>query len=25
MLSFGKGFVILNGHHPGKYWQMGPQ
>jgi beta-galactosidase len=25
MYSFGKGFVFLNGHHLGKYWQIGPQ
>jgi beta-galactosidase len=23
--SFGKGFVFLNGHHLGKYWNIGPQ
>ncbi|KAI9452867.1 putative exported beta-galactosidase [Russula earlei] len=23
--SFGKGFVFLNGHNLGKYWQIGPQ
>lgn len=23
--DFGKGFVILNGHHLGKYWNIGPQ
>ncbi|PTT00953.1 beta-galactosidase [Pedobacter sp. HMWF019] len=22
--SFGKGFVYLNGHHLGKYWEIGP-
>jgi len=25
MRSFGKGFVFLNGHNLGKYWQIGPQ
>lgn len=25
MRSFGKGFVFLNGHHLGKYWNIGPQ
>ncbi|MGI4750094.1 MAG: glycoside hydrolase family 35 protein [Janthinobacterium lividum] len=25
MRGFGKGFVFLNGHHLGKYWQIGPQ
>jgi beta-galactosidase len=25
MHSFGKGFVFLNGHNLGKYWQIGPQ
>ncbi len=25
MRTFGKGFVFLNGHHLGKYWQIGPQ
>jgi len=25
MRSFGKGFVFLNGHNLGKYWQEGPQ
>lgn len=25
MRTFGKGFVFLNGHHLGKYWQVGPQ
>jgi beta-galactosidase len=23
--TFGKGFVFLNGHHLGKYWNIGPQ
>lgn len=25
MSGFGKGFVFLNGHNLGKYWQIGPQ
>jgi beta-galactosidase len=25
MRPFGKGFVFLNGHNLGKYWQIGPQ
>jgi beta-galactosidase len=25
MRGFGKGFVFLNGHNLGKYWQIGPQ
>ena len=25
MRTFGKGFVFLNGHNLGKYWQIGPQ
>ncbi|WP_295203279.1 beta-galactosidase [uncultured Chryseobacterium sp.] len=25
MRDFGKGFVFLNGHNLGKYWQIGPQ
>ena len=25
MHGFGKGFVFLNGHNLGKYWQIGPQ
>ncbi|MBS7564868.1 beta-galactosidase [Mucilaginibacter sp. Bleaf8] len=25
MHAFGKGFVFLNGHNLGKYWQIGPQ
>lgn len=25
MRSFGKGFVFLNGHNLGKYWEIGPQ
>ena len=25
MHGFGKGFVFLNGHNLGKYWQVGPQ
>jgi beta-galactosidase len=25
MRSFGKGFVFLNGHNLGKYWNIGPQ
>ncbi len=25
MSGFGKGFVFLNGHNLGKYWQVGPQ
>jgi beta-galactosidase len=25
MRSFGKGFVFLNGHNLGKFWQIGPQ
>lgn len=25
MRNFGKGFVFLNGHNLGKYWQIGPQ
>ncbi|WP_454804006.1 glycoside hydrolase family 35 protein [Mucilaginibacter phyllosphaerae] len=25
MKSFGKGFVFLNGHNLGKYWNIGPQ
>ncbi len=25
MRQFGKGFVFLNGHNLGKYWQIGPQ
>lgn len=25
MRTFGKGFVFLNGHHLGKYWNIGPQ
>jgi beta-galactosidase len=25
MRGFGKGFVFLNGHHLGKYWEVGPQ
>jgi len=25
MHDFGKGFVFLNGHNLGKYWQIGPQ
>jgi beta-galactosidase len=25
MSQFGKGFVFLNGHNLGKYWQIGPQ
>ncbi|WP_259067193.1 beta-galactosidase [Mucilaginibacter sp. X4EP1] len=25
MSKFGKGFVFLNGHNLGKYWQIGPQ
>ena len=25
MHGFGKGFVVLNGHNLGKYWQIGPQ
>jgi beta-galactosidase len=25
MQAFGKGFVFLNGHNLGKYWQIGPQ
>ena len=25
MRSFGKGFVFVNGHSIGKYWDIGPQ
>lgn len=25
MHAFGKGFVFLNGHHLGRYWNIGPQ
>jgi len=25
MHGFGKGFVFLNGHNLGKYWEIGPQ
>jgi beta-galactosidase len=25
MRSWGKGFVIINGHNLGRYWNIGPQ